>query len=248
MSKAKREGFTFFKSFIEAVEDVYDDRSIQDVFIAKIVRYGIYEEYPVFENKIDNALFKLIKPNIDSRIRQYDQKKYARDKKEEKRLKRESSEEFQNSENKVQNSENKVQNSENDSQSFYSNTNTTSISISSNTSTSNKNSVAKKKPGKDILYQQLPSVLAEALEDFEKMRKQIKAPVSDKAREMILKKLHEYSNGDLNTMIDILNQSIVNCWKDIYPLKEIRQEKTALSISDMQAMKGTILNDRTRNS
>lgn len=224
MKDAKREGFTFYRSFVESVQEAYDDPIKQNSFISKIVYYAIYDENPEFDERIDKALFNLIKPNIDSSIRQYDQKKYAREKKEEKRIR--ISEQAQNSENKSQNSEDNSQIGKYMPQSLYSNTNANAISTSINNSISNKTTASRNgNSKKEALYSQLPSLLVDALEDFEDMRKQIKAPISDKARETILKKLHQYSNGDLDVMIEILNQSIVNCWKDIYPLKEIKQKK-----------------------
>ena len=243
MREAKREGFTFYKSFIEAVLEAYDDPARQNAFISKIVFYGIYEEIPVFNERIDKALFNLIKPNIDSSIRQYDQKKLARDKKAEKRI--DSPEKAQNSGNEIQNSGTDSQKSVSSSQSLYSNTNTNSISttIENSISTTDNNSGSKGNAKGLDLYKGLPTPLVDALRDFEDMRNQMKRPINNKARETILKKLHEYSNGDLTTMIDIINQSIVNCWKDIYPLKEIKQQtrKDRLSVEDMQKLKGTLL-------
>ena len=51
------------------------------------------------------------------------------------------------------------------------------------------------------------------------MREEISKPITDRARETILKRLVDYSGGDVGIMIEILNQSIVNCWRDVYPLK-----------------------------
>ena len=58
-----------------------------------------------------------------------------------------------------------------------------------------------------------------AFKDFEKMRKLIKKPLTDRARNMILNKLDKLAT-DKPTQIKILENSIVNNWQDIYPLKE----------------------------
>lgn len=58
-----------------------------------------------------------------------------------------------------------------------------------------------------------------AFKDFEKMRKLIKKPLTDRARNMILTKLDKLAT-DKPTQIKILENSIVNNWQDIYPLKE----------------------------
>lgn len=69
---------------------------------------------------------------------------------------------------------------------------------------------------------EVPQELAEALEAFEEMRKKIKRPLTDRARNMLMKKLEGFSK-DVATQIRILNQSTMNCWLDIYQLKELRE-------------------------
>ncbi len=61
--------------------------------------------------------------------------------------------------------------------------------------------------------------LKEALKDFEKMRKGIKAPLTDRAKKQILTKLNKLAS-DTTGKVEVLNQSIVNCWKDVYELHE----------------------------
>ena len=61
--------------------------------------------------------------------------------------------------------------------------------------------------------------LSDALTAFTAMRKQIKAPMTDRAKSMMAKRLTELSGGDHTAMIAILDQSTVHCWKDVYELK-----------------------------
>lgn len=61
--------------------------------------------------------------------------------------------------------------------------------------------------------------LLDALTAFAAMRKQIKAPMTDRAKSMMAKRLTELSGGDHAAMIAILDQSTVHCWKDVYELK-----------------------------
>lgn len=61
--------------------------------------------------------------------------------------------------------------------------------------------------------------LSDALTAFTAMRKQIKAPMTDRAKSMMAKRLTELSGGDHASMIAILDQSTVHCWKDVYELK-----------------------------
>lgn len=70
------------------------------------------------------------------------------------------------------------------------------------------------------IYKDIAIELIEPLKAFEEMRKKIKAPLTDKARTMLLNNLNKLSNGDNQKAIAILNQSTMNCWKGVFPLKE----------------------------
>lgn len=62
----------------------------------------------------------------------------------------------------------------------------------------------------------------ETYSDFKNMRKNIKKPMTERAEKILLtklKKLTGENNEDL--AIKILEQSILNNWQDIYPLKEV---------------------------
>lgn len=56
----------------------------------------------------------------------------------------------------------------------------------------------------------------EIWKDFEAMRKQIKRPMSERAKKLIVARLQKLGEDKAN---EILEQSIVNCWQDVYPLK-----------------------------
>ena len=84
--------------------------------------------------------------------------------------------------------------------------------------------------------------LMAALKDFEKMRKTIKKPMTDRAKRMLVNKLRrEFSSED---WIAILEQSINRCWADIYALKDqsfqgssrksFPRSSTANAMSDLQ--------------
>ena len=57
----------------------------------------------------------------------------------------------------------------------------------------------------------------ETFNDYLDMRKKKKVPPTDKAKELVLKKLHKYS---ISIAIEMLEQSIVSSWADVYPLKK----------------------------
>ena len=58
--------------------------------------------------------------------------------------------------------------------------------------------------------------------DFIDMRKLIKAPMTDRAITLLINKLKEMAS-DPATQIAILNQSIENSWKGIFPLRDSRK-------------------------
>lgn len=64
---------------------------------------------------------------------------------------------------------------------------------------------------------EIPSFInPEIWKDFEAMRKQVKRPMSERAKKLIVSKLQSLGEDKAN---EILEQSIVNCWQDVYPLK-----------------------------
>jgi hypothetical protein len=58
-----------------------------------------------------------------------------------------------------------------------------------------------------------------AFNDFYEMRKKIKKPPTDNAKKMINNKLNKLAPNNETEQIEILNQSTLNNWQDIYPLK-----------------------------
>jgi len=98
------------------------------------------------------------------------------------------------------------------------NINSVNDSINSVNSKHNPHSIVKEskeensKEKKDINF-------VKAWKDFKEMRKKIKKPMTNKAEELIINKLNKLSDNE-NIQIAILNQSIMNSWQGVYPLKE----------------------------
>ena len=68
--------------------------------------------------------------------------------------------------------------------------------------------------------------LIEALEGFVEMRKRIKAPLTEHALSLLLKKLDGLGRSDTEK-VEIVNQSVMNNWKGFFALKqEVRQHGT----------------------
>ena len=62
--------------------------------------------------------------------------------------------------------------------------------------------------------------LLDALRDFESMRRQQKKPMTERACKMLLGRLDELAGGDRRLKVKLLEQSILNCWLSVYPLKD----------------------------
>ena len=68
------------------------------------------------------------------------------------------------------------------------------------------------------------SDLAETLREYIQYRKEIKAPMTVRALELMIGKLDKMASSDADK-IAILNQSIVNGWKGVFPLKKNNTNK-----------------------
>jgi len=74
----------------------------------------------------------------------------------------------------------------------------------------------------------------DAWDGFEAMRKTIKKPLTDRARKLIVYELQRIKDAghDANAALD---QSTVNCWKDVWQPKEKPIEATAHSAAEKTA-------------
>lgn len=66
-----------------------------------------------------------------------------------------------------------------------------------------------------------------AIEGFAEMRKKKRAPLTEYALKLILKKLHSLSDEKVERAVLILEQSIENGWQGVFELHE--ENKSALS-------------------
>lgn len=64
----------------------------------------------------------------------------------------------------------------------------------------------------------------DAFQEFLKIRKKLKAVNSDRAINSLVSKINEYSNGNPNDAVKIIEQSIENSWKGIFPMKGQKKE------------------------
>ena len=82
-----------------------------------------------------------------------------------------------------------------------------------------------------MVYYPNDEKLNQAFADFVDIRKQIKKPMTDRAITLAMNKLKELStvpfsgSMDNETAIKILEQSTMNCWQGLFPLKESNSNK-----------------------
>ena len=91
----------------------------------------------------------------------------------------------------------------------------------------NKKKREKEKP-LDILIAEYAQDLdlLEALRGFVEMRKKVKAPLTEHALSLLLKKLDDLGHSDAEK-VGIVNQSVMNNWKGFFPVKqEVKQHGT----------------------
>ena len=64
--------------------------------------------------------------------------------------------------------------------------------------------------------------------DYIKMRKFIKAPMTDRALQMLIKKVNEYEPDNIENQKKMLENAIMNNWKSVYKLKgEVKSDVSA---------------------
>jgi hypothetical protein len=80
----------------------------------------------------------------------------------------------------------------------------------------------------------IKSELEKVFDEFLEMRKKIKKPATLKAIELLKNKIRKLSNGSEQLAIQIIEQSIVNSWQDVF---ELRQDfKSSIKSSQKEQM------------
>ena len=67
--------------------------------------------------------------------------------------------------------------------------------------------------------------IIDAIYEFIKMRKTIKKPLTTRGLQLMIKKLYSITT-DVDEQVEIVNNSIMNNWQGIFPLKEKKQKYT----------------------
>lgn len=72
----------------------------------------------------------------------------------------------------------------------------------------------------DAILKELPADLVDTVKAFLEHRKKLKSPMTAKALELAVKKANKLAGGDTQIVKAIFEQSMMNGWKGVFPLKE----------------------------
>lgn len=209
----KKNSIVFYKSFYEAIKELPKENQL-DLYNA------IFEKY-FFDNEIkltglSKGIFQIIKPNIDSANKRYfanieNGKKGGRPKKN----------------NPI---ETQTKPNENSIETQHKSQKNLNVNDNDNVNVNDKENVndnvnKKEKKKKETDFDKLinknftDEELKNTIYEFIKMRKAIKKPLTTRGLELMIKKLYSLSTN-IDEQIQILNNSIMNNWQGIFPLKK----------------------------
>ena len=96
--------------------------------------------------------------------------------------------------------------------------------INTDNKLTNINTDIKKKERKTSYDEILSTITDEDLKtlylDYIKMRKLIKSPMTDRALQMLIKKVNELEPESIDNQKKLLETAIMNNWKSVYPLRK----------------------------
>lgn len=212
-----KDSFVFYKSFYDAIKKIPDEYQLE--LYNAILSYSLEGLEPSDLSPIAEAMFILIKPNIDSsqkryetsvengkrggRPRQETQDKPSQNPKETQRKPKDNLQETQDKPDQNLNEDEDVD-----------------VNVDDNEDDNNeKEKNKKRKTFEDVFKEKsVSNNFKNTLKDFIDMRKTIKKPMTSKALELLINKVRKMSTIE-QEQIDILNQSIERGWQTVYPLK-----------------------------
>lgn len=102
---------------------------------------------------------------------------------------------------------------------------------------SKKESIKERKhSGYDEILAEIPDdALRETYLDYIKMRKMIKAPMTDRALRMLIGKVEQLEPGNTERQKLLLDTAILNNWKSVYPLKDNQTRSYGRTAEDKNA-------------
>ena len=210
MAEKEKNGFLIYTDYIEQFE-MLDRGQLGDLLMA-LMNTALDKELPEMDD-ITKVVYLFISQNIGRSNENFDKIRKARSEAGKKGME---SRWHNKTDNKIITNDNKnnpVIEGDNNKNSSDNKNNLRDY----NETITNNETIKENKQKKSYFEDPL---LNDAFEDYVDMRKKIKSPMTDRASELAKKNLMELSGGDISRAIAIVNQSIMNSWKGLFPLKE----------------------------
>ena len=86
-----------------------------------------------------------------------------------------------------------------------------------------------------IIHMDNDNVFNETLNNFKVMRKQLKKPLTEHGEKLLMKELEKLANTE-EEKIAILNQSILNSWQGVFPLKVNITQNKPTTLQELRAL------------
>ena len=194
---ANIKGFSFYKSYYEALKEIPDDNKKEILFA--MINYIFEDKKPKFKG-INKIIWTLIEPNLNTSKNKSNGKSGAPIGNQNARKLGKNSEEN----NSIKKQSKNNQKTTNDLKDI-------SLSLSlSNIIINNNNNI-------NNIYN--------LFKEYINLRIKNKYNISDTIIKRLINKLNEYGKSD-EEKIEIISQALNGAWKDFYPLKEEKKEKT----------------------
>lgn len=214
-----KDSFVFYKSFYDAIKKIPDEYQLE--LYNAILSYSLEGLEPSDLSPIAEAMFILIKPNIDSSQKRYETsvengKRGGRPKQETQDKPNQNPKETQRKpKDNLQETQDEPNQNLNEDEDEDVDVNVDDNEDDNNEKEKNK----KRKTFEDVFKEKsVSNNFKNTLKDFIDMRKTIKKPMTSKALELLINKVRKMSTIE-QEQIDILNQSIERGWQTVYPLK-----------------------------
>ena len=217
-----KESFVLFTKYYEYAELLTDEQA--GILLKAIFKFEMDEEIPEMDT-VTKMAFLTIKNQLEITDEKYAQVKAARSeagklggrpkKQTESKKKQKKA-----NESKPKANESKEKHIDNEYVNVIVNDNEIDIDTVNVSKETPTESISEKKTSKkeSPVYFPQDELLEKTFQDYITTRKQIKAPMTDRAIELAINKLTELSNGDNNKAVKILERSIMNGWKGLFPL------------------------------
>ena len=216
-----KDSFVFYKSFYDAIKKIPDEYQLE--LYNAILSYSLEGLEPSDLSPIAEAMFILIKPNIDSSQKRYETsvengKRGGRPKQETQDKPNQNPKETQRKpKDNLQETQDKPNQNLNEDEDVDVNVDDNEDDNEDDNNEKEKNK--KRKTFEDVFKEKsVSNNFKNTLKDFIDMRKTIKKPMTSKALELLINKVRKMSTIE-QEQIDILNQSIERGWQTVYPLK-----------------------------